>query len=82
MIKRNNGIDILRLLCAFLVVCIHARFPGVIGEYIKAIARIAVPFFFICSGYLFPANLIRGESANGNCNKLLIFNRLSELKAD
>ncbi len=71
--KRNNGIDILRLLCAFLVVCIHAHFPGVTGEYVKAIARIAVPIFFICSGYLFPANLIRGEATNEKCNNSVIF---------
>lgn len=51
MTKRNNGIDILRFLCAFFVVCIHAPFLGIAGSYIKAIDRIAVPVFFICSGY-------------------------------
>ena len=64
MIKRNKGIDILRFICAFLVVCIHAPFPGVIGGCIKAIARIAVPVFFLSTGYF----LVESESAKGDCN--------------
>ena len=30
---RHSGIDKLRALCAFLIVCIHSPFPGVVGEY-------------------------------------------------
>lgn len=51
MQKRNIGIDILRFVCAFLVVCIHVPFPGVVGGCIKAVARIAAPIFFMSTGY-------------------------------
>lgn len=69
--KRNKGIDILRLICAFLVVCIHAHFPGIVGEYVKAIARVAVPIFFICTGYFLPATLV--QITEGKCNNSVIF---------
>lgn len=39
---RADNIDILKAICAFLIVCIHAPFPGVIGEYFTALTRIAV----------------------------------------
>ncbi len=50
-IQRNSGIDILKVICSFLVICIHKRFLGVAGEYIRALSRVAVPVFFIISGY-------------------------------
>lgn len=50
--KRNHAIDSARLLCAFLVICIHTPFPGIIGG-VTSIARTAVPFFFIVSGYFY-----------------------------
>lgn len=50
---RADNIDILKAICAFLIVCIHAPFPGVIGEYITALARIAVPIFFMITGYFY-----------------------------
>lgn len=60
MNKRNEGIGILRLICAFLVVCIHIPFPGAIGQFIKAVARVAVPVFFISSGYFLQVSSLRG----------------------
>ena len=55
--ERNQTLDLMRLAAAFAVVCIHFRFPGVFGEAVIALARFAVPFFFIVTGlYLF-----RGE---------------------
>lgn len=42
---RICGLDILKALCAFGVVAIHAPFPGKIGSYIMALSRIAVPIF-------------------------------------
>jgi surface polysaccharide O-acyltransferase-like enzyme len=41
----------MRGIAAFLVVCIHIPFPNIIGETLIALARIAVPFFFIVSGF-------------------------------
>ena len=51
--NRADNIDILKAICAFLIVCIHAPFPGVIGEYFKALTRIAVPVFFMITGYFY-----------------------------
>lgn len=41
----------MKTVAACLVVFIHAGFPGEPGEIIKVIARSAVPFFFMISGY-------------------------------
>ena len=48
---RNKTIDQSRLFAAFLVVVIHAPLPGVIGVAVESVARLAVPFFFMLSGY-------------------------------
>lgn len=57
--KRCNSIDIFRYVCAVLVVIIHTEpfYTGeysVVGVFLKDyLARIAVPFFFVVSGYFF-----------------------------
>jgi len=51
--ERNVGFDILKCICAFLVVCIHAPLGSGFGGDIKALARIAVPIFFMISGFFF-----------------------------
>ena len=48
---RNKALDQLRLIAAFLVVVIHAPLPGSVGAVIEAMTRIAVPVFFMISGY-------------------------------
>ena len=47
---RYKSVDALRILCAFMIVCIHIL-PKVIGEgdWI-AVCRIAVPIFLMISG--------------------------------
>lgn len=45
--ERNLGIDILKFVCAFLVCAVHFS-PS---PYLRAIARVAVPVFFLLSGY-------------------------------
>lgn len=56
-IKSNyNGIDWIKLLCAFLVVGIHAKpFAGysVADELFGLVTRIPVPFFFAASSFFF-----------------------------
>lgn len=42
---RDEHIRSLSTSGAFLVVCIHAPFPGKIGEYFTSLTRIAVPIF-------------------------------------
>lgn len=51
MTERNHSIDKLKFICSFLIVCIHASFPDSISFYFTPITRIAVPIFFIISGY-------------------------------
>ncbi|MDR0916501.1 MAG: acyltransferase [Oscillospiraceae bacterium] len=48
---RYSSIDALRFFAAFFVVSIHATFKGSFGEYFRAISNVAVPLFFIISGY-------------------------------
>ena len=49
--KRKAGIDILKGLCAILVILIHFPFLGIGGKIITIVARCAVPVFFMCSGF-------------------------------
>ncbi|RXR17712.1 acyltransferase [Flavobacterium amnicola] len=56
---RNNNLDILKIVLAFLVVALHifpvAKMEGIVGlisyEIASGITRIAVPTFFLISGY-------------------------------
>lgn len=48
---RNKALDQLRFLAAIFVVLIHSPLPGTAGVFIEALARIAVPLFFMISGY-------------------------------
>ncbi|MEH7380050.1 acyltransferase [Bacillus sp. JJ1533] len=54
----NNAVDVMKFVCAILVVIIHA--PPLLSYnetanfiLVDIIARIAVPFFFVCAGYFF-----------------------------
>jgi peptidoglycan/LPS O-acetylase OafA/YrhL len=50
--QRKITIDIGRAIAAFLVVCLHTKFPiPKMGAFVSDLAKIAVPFFFILSGY-------------------------------
>ncbi|WP_196804915.1 acyltransferase family protein [Butyrivibrio sp. AE3009] len=40
----------MKLIACLAVITIHVRFPDPFGQYVKAIARFAVPFFFAVSG--------------------------------
>lgn len=48
---RNKVLDAAKAVAAYSVVLLHVRFPGRTGELINALARFAVPFFFMVSGY-------------------------------
>lgn len=60
---RNKSIDVLKLICAFLIVCIHI--PPEIGGYSVALCRIGVPIFLMISGYFY-----RKEKAVGQLKKI------------
>lgn len=49
--QRLHLMDDLKLLSSYFVVFIHCEFPGVFGVIFKTLARFAVPYFFLCSGY-------------------------------
>lgn len=51
--QRNHGIDFLKFLCCFFVISIHAPFPEPLKSFTMPLARMAVPVFFIISGYYF-----------------------------
>lgn len=54
--QRNFLLDDMKLLASYFVVFIHCMFPGDFGIAVKAVARFAVPFFFLCSGYFLYGN--------------------------
>lgn len=49
--NRNDALDVLKLIAAYMVVFIHFLFYGEAGCIIEALARFAVPVFFMTSGY-------------------------------
>ena len=57
--SRADNIDILKAICAFLIVCIHVPFPGKVGAYFTALTRIAVPIFFMITGYFYSDTVVR-----------------------
>lgn len=51
--QRNFSIDIVKTLAALLVICIHTGYPFVVGDYLVAFCRVAVPLFLLVSGYYY-----------------------------
>lgn len=49
--NHNHSLNILKVICATLIVFNHCIFPGKVGVLIRDISRVAVPIFFIISGY-------------------------------
>lgn len=56
MNNRNVYLDYLKIICTFLVVYIHA---GLNTGFISSISMVAVPVFFIISGYLYQAVTVK-----------------------
>ena len=84
----RNGIDIVKFICSILVVAIHIPVlnPSAGGELTvvadsfntalnHSVCRVAVPFFFTCSGYLLfskmPAGSLDWERIKNYCFKIL-----------
>lgn len=49
--QKFEMLNILKLVASYMVVFIHVGFPGEFGIDVVYLARFAVPFFFIVSGY-------------------------------
>lgn len=51
MKRKNTSLNVLKGICAILIVFNHCKFPGTFGLLIEGYSRIAVPIFFMISGY-------------------------------
>lgn len=69
-LNRKIGLDVLKCIAAFLVVCIHASFYDKFGDYFTAISRIAVPIFFMISGYFY-TRTVEKENQNKQILRIL-----------
>ena len=49
--QKNHTLELIKLFASYMVVFIHVPFYGKVGAAIEALARFAVPFFFLVSGY-------------------------------
>lgn len=49
--SRNYTLELMKLLAAYMVVFIHVPFYGQGGQTMSALARFAVPLFFVVSGF-------------------------------
>lgn len=49
--NRNQRMDLYRGIAVYGVILIHVLFPGSFGSGVRALARFAVPFFFLTAGY-------------------------------
>ena len=51
--QRLNNLDVVKAICAFLVICIHISYKEDLGNIITPLCRIAVPLFFMITGYFY-----------------------------
>lgn len=49
--KKNMTLELFKLFASYMVVFIHVKFVGEIDVIVNALARFAVPLFFLISGY-------------------------------
>lgn len=69
--RRIYSIDTLKFIAAFLVVFIHAPMDNFLKEYVLIITRVAVPIFFLISGFLYENKLNDKEKAKLSIKKLI-----------
>jgi surface polysaccharide O-acyltransferase-like enzyme/uncharacterized protein YbaP (TraB family) len=76
--KTYDSVNIMRMVCAILVIVIHTsafyslgNIPGAI--FSNVIARIAVPFFFITTGYFFYEKCSREGYVKSYIKRILIY---------
>ncbi|MFS4416472.1 acyltransferase family protein [Maribacter sp. 2307ULW6-5] len=69
---RRNGLDLFRLIGAFFIMCIHTDFGNMNGEYvanIRLLARWAVPFYFMATGFFLGAKIVGNTLHFGRIQK-------------
>ena len=60
--RRNPYVSLAKFVGACFIVLGHSKFPGITGKLVECAGRLAVPFFFVISGYYsfeVPAKIIR-----------------------
>lgn len=60
-LNRYAGLDVLKLICSFLVVYIHQPFPGEVGGFVMPLTRVAVPIFFMITGFFYSQTREKGK---------------------
>ncbi len=72
--KQYHNLNALKIIAAFFVVCIHIPFPGTVGRAVIAVARFAVPFFFMVSGFFsyYPDKSVLNEKYKRKIKHLLV----------
>lgn len=65
---REYGLDLLKMVCAFLVVYIHT---GKYNVVLSLFCNVAVPTFFVISGYLYEKIVIKKENQIKQIRRLL-----------
>ncbi|MGN0498768.1 MAG: acyltransferase family protein [Acutalibacteraceae bacterium] len=70
-VERWKNFDALKVICSFLIVCIHAPFPGEMGQYFTALSRIAVPIFFMITGFFYH-NTIKNNKVKSQIKKIAV----------
>lgn len=82
MNKRNEFIDVMRIIGCIMVICIHTAPLTNISSMLNfilchIISRIAVPFFFVTSGYFFAQKLYSKTSARNEKIKNYILKQIN-----
>ena len=75
--QRYSGLDFFKFICAFLVVCIHIP-VFYVGEWVVAVARVAVPFFFMVTGFFFSVEFNK-EKQKRQLKKILVLTAFSNI---
>lgn len=63
-LKRNNGIDLFRLIGAFFIIILHTSYGNLdieIIEHLRLSARWAVPFYFMATGFFLGKKIENGN---------------------
>lgn len=76
--NRFNGLDILKSICAYMVVFIHCCGETIFEQYTSSVFRIAVPIFFMITGFFYKKTIEDGKEIIQikKIIKLIVFSNL------
>lgn len=81
---RDNLIDVVKFIASILVIAIHTGVfseTNIIAWQFDLLARLAVPFFAVCTGYYFGQKCVfkRGKLLDNSQNRKLIINYIKKI---